>query len=200
MPTIKEMFYSIQGEGHSAGRAAVFCRFTGCNLWSGRQEDRGESCSGWCDTDFLGGEKLSEAEIRDRAERLFHGSGGKPLIVFTGGEPALQLTNTLLRQFKGWDIEIETNGTIPLPSEPCWVTVSPKEGSNWVVKYGGALKLVWPQPFNLPEIEALPFQEFYLQPKHDENIEQNMRECFELCLQRPIWKISLQLHKFIGVR
>ena len=207
---VKEIFYTLQGEGFHSGRPAVFCRFSGCNLWSGREEDRQFAKCRFCDTDFLGaaasGGVFADAELLAQAICSFFPSYAhasyRPYVVFTGGEPALQITGELLGQLtrRGVEVGIETNGTLALPEGLDWITVSPKAGTELVVTCGSELKLVWPQEGISPQdFEHLAFEHFYLQPRDYAGQLQATQEAVKICLDRPMWKLSLQTHKFIGI-
>ncbi|MDP3189917.1 7-carboxy-7-deazaguanine synthase [Rhodoferax sp.] len=207
--TVKEIYYTLQGEGGQAGRAAVFCRFTGCNLWTGREEDRSKAVCQFCDTDFIGtdgpgGGKFASAEALAQAV-LKHwptGSGGKPLVVFTGGEPLLQLDEALVDALHaaGFEIAVETNGTQPAPPGIDWICVSPKADAELVLKRGTELKLVFPQLSAMPERFAdLDFQHFFLQPMDGIEGKKNTQKAIEYCLQHPQWRLSIQTHKVIGI-
>ncbi|MAU41863.1 MAG: 7-carboxy-7-deazaguanine synthase [Kordiimonas sp.] len=214
--SIKEAFYTLQGEGAQSGRAAVFCRFSGCNLWSGRHEDRKNAICQFCDTDFVGTDGLNGGKYT--AERLSqliqdiwlqhtHNDTGKPYVVFTGGEPLLQLDDTLINQCKklGFEIAIESNGTCPVPVGVDWVCISPKAGTDLVVFRGDELKLVYPQSDALPELYAdLDFKHFFLQPKAPLNDDADIaaphtKEALEYCLAHPQWRLSLQTHKLLDI-
>lgn len=204
---IKECFYTLQGEGAQAGRPAVFLRFTGCNLWSGREEDRHAAVCKFCDTDFIGvdgtnGGRYTQVQCGDLIAGLWPG-GGRPYVVCTGGEPLLQLDAPLIAEFRarGFEVAVETNGTVPLPAGLDWVCVSPKANADLVVTGGDELKLVYPQPETGAQPEAfthLDFQHFYLQPK-DEAGRNHTAATVAYCLQNPQWKISLQTHKIMGI-
>ncbi|MDO9145217.1 7-carboxy-7-deazaguanine synthase [Rhodoferax sp.] len=207
--TVKEIYYTLQGEGGQAGRAAVFCRFTGCNLWTGREEDRSKAVCQFCDTDFIGadgpgGGKFASAEALAQAV-LKHwptGSGGKPLVVFTGGEPLLQLDEALVDALHaaGFEIAVETNGTQPAPEGLDWICVSPKADAELVLKRGTELKLVFPQLSAMPERFAeLDFQHFFLQPMDGIEGKKNTQKAIAYCLQHPQWRLSIQTHKVIGI-
>ena len=207
---VKEIFYTLQGEGANAGRPAVFCRFAGCNLWSGREQDRASAICQFCDTDFVGtegpdGGKFSTPELL--AERIAAswpaGDAQHRFVVFTGGEPLLQLDEGLIaalhaRQFQ---IAVETNGTLPAPPGIDWICVSPKAGADWVQRSGHELKVVWPQAgLNLYALEQAAFGHRYLQPMDNVLQAQNTADCIALCLQRPAWRLSLQTHKITHIR
>ena len=207
---VKEIFYTLQGEGFHSGRPAVFCRFSGCNLWSGREEDRKFAKCPFCDTDFLGAEKsggeFKTAEALAQAICSFFPSYAhpryRPYVVFTGGEPALQLTEELLQELDRCGVEtgIETNGTLPLPKGLGWITVSPKAGAKLLVTSGSELKLVWPQEgFSVQDFEQLDFEHFFLQPRDYAGQSQATEDAVKICQDRPLWKLSLQTHKFIGI-
>ena len=201
------MFYTLQGEGAQAGRPAVFLRFTGCNLWSGREEDRHHAVCRFCDTDFVGtdgtnGGRYTQVQCADKAAELWPG-GGRPYVVCTGGEPLLQLDDALIEELhaRGFEVAVETNGTLPLPQGIDWVCVSPKANADLVVTHGDELKLVYPQsePAAHPDcFTALSFDHFYLQPK-DEAGHDHLPATIAYCLANPQWKISLQTHKIMGV-
>jgi 7-carboxy-7-deazaguanine synthase len=212
--TIKEIYYTLQGEGAQVGRPAVFLRFTGCNLWSGRIQDRGKGtggCSSWCDTDFVGtdgpggGKFQTAVEVAKAVLHLWPdspGSRGKPLVVCTGGEPLLQLDVALIEALHAVDFEvaIETNGTKEPPPGIDWICVSPKAGTELILKKGNELKLVYPQPgFGPGQFEKLPFDHFFLQPLDDANQASHIRAALEFCLRHPQWRLSLQTHKILKI-
>lgn len=209
---VKECFLTLQGEGARAGTACVFCRFTGCNLWSGRDEDRPIATCQFCDTDFVGtdgpggGRFSSPAQLADHIERVWSLSipdASQPRsVVFTGGEPTLQLDEPLIAACHavGFHVAIETNGTRPCPAGVDWTCVSPKAGSVLVQRAGDELKVVWPQPLDLSELEALPFTHRFLQPMDGVQRDANTRACVEVCLSRPRWRLGLQMHKVVGLR
>jgi|CZKF01.1.fsa_nt_gi 7-carboxy-7-deazaguanine synthase (Cx14CxxC type) len=212
---VKEIFYTLQGEGAQTGRAAVFCRFAGCNLWSGREEDRAEAKCRFCDTDFVGvdgegGGKFETAEgLADAIEQKWpadsgqHGIGlGKRFVVCTGGEPLLQLDAKLIAALHGRDFEIavETNGTIAAPEGLDWLTVSPKAGSELKQRSGDELKLVFPQLGVDPaQFEALAFRHFFVQPMDGPSREAFTGLALRYCLDHPQWRLSLQTHKLLGI-
>jgi len=206
---IKELFFTLQGEGAHAGRPAIFCRFTGCNLWSGREEEREKAICQFCDTDFVGmdgenGGKYETAEaLAEKAISLWPKEGrGQPYIVCTGGEPLLQLDQDLVDAFhaEGIEVAIETNGTLLPPEGIDWICVSPKAGAELNLKQGNELKLVFPQPGAEPELfEELDFDHFYLQPMDGPLIEINTKLTLEYCLQHPKWHMSVQTHKWLGI-
>ncbi len=209
--TVKEIFYTLQGEGANAGRAAVFCRFAGCNLWSGREEDRSTAICQFCDTDFVGtdgprGGRFSTAQ--DLAEAIAvpwpHGSKltVRRLVVCTGGEPLLQLDAPLLAALheRGFQIAIETNGTLLPPAGIDWICVSPKAGTDLVIRAGHELKLVFPQAGVEPQqFEQLDFRHFFLQPMDGPERERNTHLAVRYCLAHPQWRLSLQTHKLLGI-
>ena len=210
--SIKETFYTLQGEGRNAGRAAVFLRFAGCNLWSGREADRDKGpggCSRWCDTEFvgtdgIGGGRFASAEAL--AKHVAHtwrgGHAGQKLVVCTGGEPLLQLDEALCDDLHehGFEVAIETNGTLPVPRGVDWICVSPKAGGELVVRKGHELKLVVPQEGVLPaDFEDLPFDHLYLQPKDGPDHAAHTRLAIEYCLSHPRWRLSIQTHKLLGI-
>lgn len=207
--TVKEIFYTLQGEGANTGKAAVFCRFSGCNLWSGREEDRSRAVCRFCDTDFVGtgpdgGRFASAKSLADAVDTAWRGSGesGK-LVVCTGGEPLLQLDEALVDALHacGFSVAVETNGTRPAPASIDWICVSPKAGAPLVQRTGSELKLVYPQPGAMPEeFETLDFEHFFLQPMDGPSVEQNTRDAIEFCMSNPRWRLSLQTHKQLGIR
>lgn len=210
---VKEIFYTLQGEGAHAGRPAVFCRFAGCNLWSGREQDRASAVCRFCDTDFvgtdgtLGGRFDSAAALAAQIAALWPaGFATQRFVVLTGGEPLLQVDTALIYALhaQGFEIAVETNGTIAAPKGIDWLCVSPKAGAPWVQRQGHELKLVWPQSgFSLTDMQAmqaLPFSHHRLQPLDDVLQKRNTEICIELCLQQPVWKLSMQTHKVSGIR
>lgn len=206
---VKEIFYTLQGEGANAGRAAVFCRFSGCNLWTGREEDRSRAVCQFCDTDFVGigpdGGRFTTAEELARAiARAWRGEGdGEKLVVCTGGEPLLQVDEEFVEAVHdaGFTMAIETNGTKPAPLSIDWICVSPKAGAPLVQKSGNELKLVFPQAAAMPELfNALEFEHFFLQPMDGPDSVVNTRMAIEYCLANPRWRLSLQTHKAVGIR
>ena len=206
--SIKEIFYTLQGEGAQAGRPAVFCRFSGCNLWSGREEDRASAACTFCDTDFVGtdgergGKFRTPAELAAAIAALWPAGQGHRYVVFTGGEPLLQLDAALIDAMhaQAFEIAIETNGTLPVPPGVDWICVSPKWGNPLVLGGGSELKVVVPQlGQELERYEQLDFQHFYLQPMDGPRQEQNTRLAIELCKRHPRWKLSLQTHKLLQI-
>ncbi|MBK1724416.1 7-carboxy-7-deazaguanine synthase [Thiocystis violacea] len=208
---VKEIFYSLQGEGAQAGRPAVFCRFAGCNLWSGREVDRGGAMCRFCDTDFRGtdGEGGGRYPDADRlADRLCAtwpraGDGAvRPYVVCTGGEPLLQLDSALIEALhaRGCEVAVETNGTREVPPGLDWLCVSPKAGARLVVTSGDELKLVYPQLGADPEsFAALGFRHFFLQPMDGPALAANTARAVDFCKTHPRWRLSLQLHKWLGI-
>lgn len=207
---VHEIFYSLQGEGANAGRPAVFCRFAGCNLWSGREPDRAAAVCRFCDTQFVGtggdgGARFATpAELADAVVRRWPGgSGARPFVVLTGGEPLLQVDEGLLAHLhaRGAEVAVETNGTLPPPPGLDWVCVSPKAGAELRVHRGDELKLVFPQAGAEPEaFEHLDFTHFFLQPMAGPDLDRNTRLAVACCLARPRWRLSLQTHKLLGIR
>lgn len=204
--SVKEIYYTIQGEGHHSGRPAVFCRFAGCNLWTGLEKDRNKAICRFCDTDFWGtdgvnGGKYNAKELTTKCLELWP-SDDEVFVVCTGGEPLLQLDQTLIDHFHkaGIFIAIETNGTIEVPQNIDWICMSPKEGADLKVTAGNELKLVYPQGALDPaQFEDLRFEHYYLQPMDNHQLDDNTRKCTAYCLANPKWKLSLQTHKFIGI-
>jgi len=209
MYSIKEAFYTLQGEGAHSGRPAIFCRFTGCNLWSGREEDRAKAVCNFCDTDFVGtdgqnGGKFPTPEaLVTHLKRFWPASNSTPpYVVCTGGEPALQLDQALVDTLhaEGFIIAIETNGTKPLPKGIDWICVSPKADAKVIITEGNELKLVYPQRLAPPEhFINMQFEHFYLQPLDGQHADLSLRDCIQYCLQNPQWKLSLQTHKIMGI-
>lgn len=205
---VKELFKTLQGEGAQAGRAAVFCRFAGCNLWSGREEDRNEAACRFCDTDFvsidgLNGRRYVDPEhLADAIESTWNGDHRRRFVVFTGGEPLLQLDGPLLSAVRrrSFTTAVETNGTIAIPSGLDWVCVSPKAEVHLRVREGSEVKLVFPQAGIDPEeLVALCFEHFWLQPMDGPEREANTAAAIHYCLSHPHWRLSLQTHKLIGI-
>ena len=204
---IKEIFYTLQGEGAHAGRPAVFCRFSRCNLWTGRERDRARAVCKFCDTDFVGvdgegGGRFRSAESLAEAVASRWPGGGTPYVVCTGGEPLLQLDEAAVAALKarGFEVAVETNGTQPAPSGLDWICVSPKSGAPLVLTSGHELKLVYPQAGAEPErYEHLAFDSFRLQPMDGEQVVENTAEAVKYCLDHPQWSLSLQTHKHLGI-
>jgi 7-carboxy-7-deazaguanine synthase (Cx14CxxC type) len=206
---VKEMFLTLQGEGIQAGRRAVFLRFAGCNLWSGREEDRAEAICGFCDTDFVGtdgdgGGKFADAEaLADAALRFWGEVDARPFIVLTGGEPMLQIDDALIDALhaRNFEIAIESNGTLPAHTGLDWVCISPKAGSHVVQRSGNELKLVWPQPgSDVEAMEGWAFDHFLIQPLDDANAAANHKTAIDFVLANPKWRLSVQTHKVLGLR
>jgi 7-carboxy-7-deazaguanine synthase (Cx14CxxC type) len=206
---VKEIFYTLQGEGALTGRPAVFCRFSGCNLWSGREEDRAEAVCTFCDTDFVGmdgdwgGRYRDAASLADRIAALWPDGAPSRFVVLTGGEPLLQLDPPLIAALhdRGFAIAIETNGTIPPPPGIDWVCVSPKAGAPLAVTAGDELKIVVPQPGLDPlDFAELDFRRFSVQPMDGPERARNTEWAIAFCLAHPQWQLSLQTHKLTGIR
>jgi 7-carboxy-7-deazaguanine synthase len=206
---VKEIFYTLQGEGALTGRPSVFCRFAGCNLWSGREEDRAEAACSFCDTEFVGtdgteGGRYDTADaLADKIVALWPAGMRDRFVVCTGGEPLLQLDPSLIEALhaRGFEIAVETNGTIPLPADLDWVCVSPKSGSDLVVTAGDELKIVVPQKGLDPLAYAgLAFRRFSVQPMDGPERERNTALAIQFCLDHPKWQLSLQTHKVTGIR
>src|SRR2546423_7793117 len=227
--TVKEIFYTLQGEGAQAGRVAVFCRFSGCNLWSGREEDRSRAVCQFCDTDFVGtvpdgGRFRSATELADAIDRCWQGesfalvdakdylqsgargqnqSDAKKYVVCTGGEPLLQVDEDLIQELhrRGFEVAVETNGTRRAPGSLDWVCVSPKAGAPLIQTRGDELKLVYPQEGASPEkFGQLDFRHFFLQPMDGPDVAKNTELAIEYCLRHPRWRLSIQTHKLVGIR
>jgi 7-carboxy-7-deazaguanine synthase len=207
---VKEIFYTLQGEGANAGQPAVFCRFAGCNLWTGREQDRAAAVCQFCDTDFvgidgtLGGKYLDADALARQIEAQWPaGDIAHRFVVMTGGEPLLQVDDALIAALhaRSFKIAVETNGTIAAPKGIDWLCVSPKAGAPWVQRTGHELKVVWPQPpFDLAELESADFMHRYLQPMDNVLRLENTQRCVTVCMQRPAWRLSLQTHKITGIR
>jgi 7-carboxy-7-deazaguanine synthase len=206
---VKEIFLTLQGEGAQAGRRAVFCRFAGCNLWTGREQDRAKAICKFCDTDFVGTDGTLGGKYADAAalatviaECWGQGEGGR-YVVLTGGEPMLQVDAPLIDALhaQGFTIAIETNGTFAVPRSIDWICVSPKAGSALVQTSGDELKLVWPQPgSDVERLAELDFTHRLVQPLDDPNAAENVRQCIDLVMADPRWRLSLQTHKSLGLR
>ena len=204
---VKECFYTLQGEGAQAGRPAVFLRFAGCNLWSGREQDRAQAVCNFCDTDFVGtdgegGGKFATAEALAEWVASRWPGGGKPYVVCTGGEPLLQLDEPAIEALHahGFEVAVETNGTQPAPAGLDWICVSPKADAPVVLTKGHELKLVFPQPLAPPErFAALDFEHFFLQPLDGLQKNKHTRAAIDYCLAHPQWRLSLQTHKLLGI-
>lgn len=209
--TVKEIFYTLQGEGAQSGRAAVFCRFSGCNLWNGREEDRERAVCSFCDTDFVGvgpdGGRFADAKsLAEAIDSCWMGASTdaeRKYVVCTGGEPLLQLDEDAIAELhqRGFAVAVETNGTQPAPSSLDWICVSPKAGATLAQRSGDELKLVFPQDEARPEhFESLDFAHFFLQPMDGPNLETNVKEATRYCMTHPRWRLSLQTHKLLGIR
>jgi 7-carboxy-7-deazaguanine synthase len=207
--TVKETYYTLQGEGANTGRVAVFLRFSGCNLWTGREEDRHKAICQFCDTDFLetdgpgGGRFKSPQQLAEHVSSFWPDQSSlSKFVVCTGGEPLLQLDRPLIAALKerSFEVAVETNGTIEVPAGIDWICVSPKAGAQWVQKQGDELKLVFPHEGLSPqECVGLPFRYFYLQPMDGPNLQENTQKAIQYCLQHPQWRLSIQTHKQLGI-
>ena len=205
--SVKEIFLTLQGEGMQAGARAVFMRFSGCNLWTGREQDRAKAICQFCDTDFVGTDGLNGAKYKsavalaEKVAEVWDGDDAGRLVVTTGGEPLLQLDAPLIDALhaEGFKIAVETNGTIAAPEGIDWLCVSPKHGSELVQTSGNELKLVWPQPFDLAELGAHDFDHFLLQPMDCEEADATLKATIEQVMQHPKWRLSLQTHKLLGL-
>jgi len=209
MYTVHEIFYTLQGEGAQAGRPAVFCRFSGCNLWTGREEDRATATCRFCDTRFVGvgpdgGKFGTAADLATAVRAAWPGNGrAKPLVVCTGGEPLLQLDREAVDALHaaGFEVAVETNGTILPPEGIDWTCVSPKAGAETVLRHGDELKLVFPQAGAPPaQFEDWDFRHFSLQPMDGPDLAANTRDALAYCLAHPQWRLSLQTHKILNIR
>ena len=209
---VKEIFYTLQGEGAQAGRAAVFSRFAGCNLWSGRESDRAAAVCTFCDTDFVGtdgqnGGKFASADaladaVAARWPGGVAGAAGRPYVVCTGGEPLLQLDDALVEAFhaRGFEVAVETNGTQPAPAGLDWICVSPKADAPLLLTAGDELKLVYPQPLARPErFAGLAFDHFFLQPMDGPERLAHTRAATDYCMAHPQWRLGVQMHKIVGI-
>jgi 7-carboxy-7-deazaguanine synthase len=207
---VKEIFYTLQGEGAQAGRAAVFCRFAGCNLWSGREADRSTAICQFCDTEFVGtdgqgGGKFESAEaLAEAVEQQWpkDSKQGKPFVVCTGGEPLLQIDSALIAALhaRNFEIAVETNGTIAAPPGLDWICVSPKAGAPLIQRSGHELKLVYPQTaFDPAQFQSLSFKNFFLQPMDGPNQAVNTQSALQYCMSHPQWRLSLQTHKILKI-
>ena len=208
---VKEMYYTLQGEGANTGRPAVFCRFAGCNLWTGSERHRKDAICWFCDTDFVGtdgsggGKFCTASELAAAVRHLWPSRASRksrPLVVCTGGEPLLQLDAAAVDALHkaGFEVAVETNGTQEPPTGLDWICVSPKEGAELKLRTGHELKLVYPQRRALPEVfEDLEFKHFFLQPMDGPDIKENTAAAVQYCLDHPQWRLSLQTHKYIGI-
>jgi 7-carboxy-7-deazaguanine synthase len=209
MYAVKEIFLTLQGEGAQTGRPAVFCRFAGCNLWSGREQDRADATCKFCDTDFVGtdgtkgGRYVTAAELADAIAGEWGAGTESRFTVLTGGEPLLQIDTELLDALheRGFEVAVETNGTLEAPSGLDWICVSPKAGAELRLKSGHELKLVYPQEGARPEdFAALDFDHFSLQPMDGPDVRENTKRAIDYCVKHPQWRLSLQTHKVLGIR
>jgi len=207
--SVKELFYTLQGEGLRAGRPAVFCRFAGCNLWSGRQEDRDSAICQFCDTDFvgtdgtLGGKYQNATELANIIAGLWPSGRSQQYVVLTGGEPLLQVDRALINALhaKNFEIAVETNGTLKVPDGIDWICVSPKAGADWVQRTGQELKLVFPQPNLMPDqLAPSNFEHYLLQPMDGLDKRSNTRAAIAYCQDNPEWRLSVQTHKVLEIR
>ena len=205
---IKEIFLTLQGEGFNTGRKAIFCRFSGCNLWNGLEKSRKNAKCSFCDTDFVGtnginGGKYTLTSLIKKIEKINKDNIKiKKLIVFTGGEPLLQLNHKLIKSLKlrNYEIAVETNGTMIAPKGIDWLCVSPKINTKTVIKSGNEIKLVYPQKgIKIKNFEKLDFDHFYLQPMYNNNYQENLKKTLKVIMKNPKWKLSLQTHKYIGI-
>jgi 7-carboxy-7-deazaguanine synthase len=221
MYRVKEMFYSLQGEGAQTGRASVFCRFTKCNLWTGREKDRANAVCNFCDTDFIGTDGKNGGEFNTAADlvyaitQLWTGEGPsnakvKPYVIFTGGEPLLQLDEPLINEMhqQGFEVGVESNGTLPAPEGLDWLCISPKADAEVVITHCDEVKLVYPQPLAPPDrFKAIEARYYFLSPMADHSVisgrdtlkQNNMRLATEYCLKHPQWRLTLQMHKILGI-
>jgi 7-carboxy-7-deazaguanine synthase len=206
---VKEIFYTLQGEGFHAGRPAVFCRFSGCNLWSGLEKDRPKAICQFCDTDFvgtdgtLGGVYAAVQDLIKAIDSQWIGRSDRKFVVMTGGEPLLQLDSPLIDGLHavGFEIAVESNGTVVAPQGIDWLCISPKKGSKLIQTSGQELKLVYPQNEDQPELfEGMNFDHFYLQPMDGPKQKENTQKAVDYCLSHPLWQLSVQTHKFLGIR
>jgi|TARA_Y100000991_G_scaffold214540_1_gene202527 7-carboxy-7-deazaguanine synthase len=206
--SVKEIYLTIQGEGFHTGKHAVFCRFSGCNLWTGLEKDRKKAICNFCDTDFVGtdginGSKYPNAEqLANEIDKVWDKDINEKFVVFTGGEPLLQLDKQLvdLLHKKKFKVAIETNGTILPPENIDWICVSPKQGADFNLKYGNELKLVYPQKGLEPKnFKHLDFDHFFLQPMDGKDLQRNILQSVSYCIENPLWRLSLQTHKIMGI-
>ena len=206
--SVKEIYLTIQGEGFHTGKHAVFCRFSGCNLWTGLEKDRKKAICNFCDTDFVGtdginGSKYPNAEqLANEIDKVWDKDINEKFVVFTGGEPLLQLDKPLvdLLHKKKFKVAIETNGTILPPENIDWICVSPKQGADFNLKYGNELKLVYPQKGLEPKnFKHLDFDHFFLQPMDGKDLQRNILQSVSYCIENPLWRLSLQTHKIMRI-
>ncbi len=206
--SIKEIFLTLQGEGYNTGKTAVFCRFSGCNLWNGKEKDRKNALCSFCDTDFKGTNGINGGQYKldklvSKINSLWPKNKRNKFIVFTGGEPLLQLDNELIKNIKvkGFKVAIETNGTLPVPNLIDWICVSPKIKSKLVVKKGDEIKVIYPQyGINLSKFEKYNFKHFYLQPLDNKSFILNKKKTIAYILENPRWKLSVQTHKYLKIK
>lgn len=203
--SVKEIFKTLQGEGYHTGRVAVFCRFAGCNLWTGREEDRADAKCKWCDTDFVGGEKFETAEgLAEAIQKCWGDDVRFRYVVFTGGEPLLQLDDALIEAVlnKLFKIGVETNGTLSAPRRIQWLCVSPKAGTEIKQRQADELKVVYPQEGLDPEQARgmIWASRWTIQPMDGPRLKENMEACVQYCMEHPDWRLSLQTHKILGIR
>ncbi|SFL95864.1 7-carboxy-7-deazaguanine synthase [Marinobacter zhejiangensis] len=217
MYRVKEAFYTLQGEGAQSGRAAVFCRFSKCNLWNGREQDRAAAVCNFCDTDFVGtdgqnGGRFETADaLANHIRQLWPAGEGRPYVVCTGGEPLLQLDEALIAAFHqaGFEVGVETNGTLPAPAGIDWLCVSPKADAEVVIRECNEVKLVYPQPLALPErFTDIQAEHYFLSPMASPSLleggldpvkQSNTRKATDYCLKHPRWRLTLQMHKIVGI-
>ena len=206
--TVKEIFLTLQGEGYNIGTPAVFCRFTGCNLWNGLEKDRKKAICNFCDTDFVGtdginGNKYQNAEsLAKKIDEIWDKNLNDKFVVFTGGEPLLQLNEELidLLHEKKFKVAIETNGTMLPPENIDWICVSPKKGADLNLNYGNEIKLVYPQKGLDPkEFQDFDFDHFFIQPMDGKDLQKNILQSVSYCIENPLWRLSLQTHKIMGI-
>ena len=206
--SVKEIYFTLQGEGFHTGKHAVFCRFSGCNLWSGLEENREKAICNFCDTDFVGtdginGDKYQNAEsLAKKIDEIWDKNLNDKLVVITGGEPLLQLNEELidLLHEKKFKVAIETNGTILPPENIDWICVSPKKGAEFNLNYGNEIKLVYPQKGLDPkEFQDFDFDHFFIQPMDGKDLQKNILQSVSFCIENPLWRLSLQTHKIMGI-
>ena len=206
--SVKEIYFTLQGEGFHTGKHAVFCRFSGCNLWSGLEKNRENAICNFCDTDFVGtdginGDKYQNAEsLAKKIDEIWDKNLNDKLVVFTGGEPLLQLNEELidLLHEKKFKVAIETNGTILPPENIDWICVSPKKGADFNLNYGNEIKLVYPQKGLDPEeFKDFDFDHFFIQPMDGKDLQKNILQSVSYCIENPLWRLSLQTHKIMGI-
>lgn len=196
---VNEIFYTLQGEGFWTGRPAVFVRFSGCNLWTGLEADRTKAICTFCDTDFTAYTEYTAEQLVAAIDDAWQGWGGQPMVVFTGGEPALQLDRDLIQRLGGWYLAVETNGTKPLQASVDWVCVSPKT-PRIRIDFGNELKFVYPQKLSPETFEGLQFDHLWISPMDGPNLTDNTNLAVEYVLEHPQWRLNIQTHKAIGLR